>query len=279
MHPRRVRCAPAPRHCADDDDDDDDDDDEVPAAAGSKRKGAYVDPSAKRAKGAGGKAAATKATAKPAATPRDPTATAAAAQAKAAGAAARRQERAAAAREGGGPAKTIQRGSLRASTIKASVEASEERLRQQAAAAKQPKQPGGARRKEFRRLTQDELLAEARQTEIINRASLEAMLRMEEAKRVVHAKSRAPAGPRVRTHSKAGRTTLTFIEMGSVPEAIRASAPVPPPPARCVITGLPAKYRDPQTGTPYATLDAFRTIRGRGRSRSQTYGPGAQAAL
>lgn len=99
---------------------------------------------------------------------------------------------------------------------------------------------------------------------------------MEEAKRVVHAKTRAPAGPRVRTHSKGGCTTLTFIET-DVPDTIRATAPAPPPPARCVITGLPAKYRDPQTGTPYATLEAFRTIRGRGRSRSQTHGPGTQA--
>jgi vacuolar protein sorting-associated protein 72 len=45
-----------------------------------------------------------------------------------------------------------------------------------------------------------------------------------------------------------------------------------------VITGLPAKYRDPQTGAPYATLDAFRTIRGRGRSRSQSFGGGPAGA-
>jgi len=29
----------------------------------------------------------------------------------------------------------------------------------------------------------------------------------------------------------------------------------------CVITGQPAKYRDPKTGHPYATAEAFRKIR------------------
>ncbi len=30
---------------------------------------------------------------------------------------------------------------------------------------------------------------------------------------------------------------------------------------KCAITGLPAKYRDPVTGLPYANLDAFKIIR------------------
>ena len=29
----------------------------------------------------------------------------------------------------------------------------------------------------------------------------------------------------------------------------------------CVITGLPAKYKDPQTGLPYANLDAYKELR------------------
>ena len=30
---------------------------------------------------------------------------------------------------------------------------------------------------------------------------------------------------------------------------------------KCAITGLPAKYRDPVTGLPYANLEAFKVIR------------------
>ena len=29
----------------------------------------------------------------------------------------------------------------------------------------------------------------------------------------------------------------------------------------CVVTGLPARYRDPLTGIPYATTEAFRMLR------------------
>lgn len=29
----------------------------------------------------------------------------------------------------------------------------------------------------------------------------------------------------------------------------------------CVVTGLPAKYRDPKSGLPYATKEAFKVIR------------------
>jgi len=39
------------------------------------------------------------------------------------------------------------------------------------------------------------------------------------------------------------------------------TGPQAPKKAVCVITGLPAKYRDPKTGQPYATIEAFRKIR------------------
>lgn len=50
-----------------------------------------------------------------------------------------------------------------------------------------------------------------------------------------------------------------------------------PPPrsdaaARCVVTGEPAKYRDPVTGAPFATVEAFKVLRARG------VGPAAAAA-
>ena len=37
--------------------------------------------------------------------------------------------------------------------------------------------------------------------------------------------------------------------------------PADPEPTKCVITGLPAKYKDPLTGQPYATIQAFKEIR------------------
>ena len=288
--PRAI--APPPNRRAADDDDDDDDDDDRPSAGARK---AYTDPAAKRAKAAaaagGGKPAkGSKAAAGGMGSPAPPDPAVAAAKAAAAKevAAARKRARA----EGvsgqhvqlGGIGGAARGGSLRASTIKASVDASEERLRQQqqqqdparkAAAASARKRAAP----QLRRLTQEELLAEAKQTEIINRASLEAMLKMEEAKRVVPLSQRAPAGPRVRTLSKGGQTFVTFLEMDALPSALSAKAPPPAQPARCVVTGLPAKYRDPQTGAPYATLEAFRTIRGRGRSRSQSHGPAEAVAL
>lgn len=50
--------------------------------------------------------------------------------------------------------------------------------------------------------------------------------------------------------------------MGEAPVGLRPQvAPPKPQKAVCVITGLPAKYRDPLTGLPYATLEAFRQLR------------------
>lgn len=162
------------------------------------------------------------------------------------------------------PAPAIQRGALRSSTIRASIAASEQRLKQ-TAKSKGPRKTKGV----LRRLTQEELLDEAKRTEIINRASLEAMLKIQESKKAVAEHKAPPSGPRVVMRSRGGITTLTFTEADAVPACLQAKAPTPPEPPRCVVTGLPARYRDPQTGAPYATLDAFRTIRGRGRSRSQ----------
>uniref|UniRef100_A0A7S4B0Y4 Vps72/YL1 C-terminal domain-containing protein n=2 Tax=Chrysotila carterae TaxID=13221 RepID=A0A7S4B0Y4_CHRCT len=52
--------------------------------------------------------------------------------------------------------------------------------------------------------------------------------------------------------------------------AVTVDAAAPKPPTEpavgteqrlCAITGLPAKYRDPVSGLPYANLDAFRELR------------------
>lgn len=50
----------------------------------------------------------------------------------------------------------------------------------------------------------------------------------------------------------------------SMPESLqRRVAPAPPPRAACAVTGAPARYRDPATGLPYATLDAYRELKRR----------------
>eukprot|EP01032_Pedospumella_encystans_P020203 gene20203-22956_t len=62
--------------------------------------------------------------------------------------------------------------------------------------------------------------------------------------------------------------TVTFSMVEAMPAILR-DTPAPFDAAAhkksqtCVVTGLPAKYRDPLTMLPYATLDAFREIRRR----------------
>jgi len=137
---------------------------------------------------------------------------------------------------------------------------------------------------ELVRLTQEEILAEAKQTEIINRASLEKMLRIEEEKRKVAVRDRDTSGPRI-VHRSVRRgdsvlTTVSFVEC-DVPDAVNGIAPPYPAPPRCTITGLPAKFCDPATGTPYATVEAFRMLRGKTGRRSTSFAgvaPGAGLA-
>ena len=68
----------------------------------------------------------------------------------------------------------------------------------------------------------------------------------------------------------------------AMPDALRPrAAPAPPPPALCAVTGAPARYRDPATGLPYATLDAFKELRRRrdaGLLASQAQAAAAAAA-
>lgn len=177
------------------------------------------------------------------------------------------------------------RTSLRASTQEASQTADEtrKRLDQEAKArAERAREMGKKRGVELRRLTQAEILAEAAQTEIINRASLERMLRLEEDKRRVIVRERNTDGPRVRFVSKRNgesvRNTVTFVET-PVPAAIDGIAPPYPVAQRCAVTGYPAKYIDPSTGSAYATLEAFRILRGRtGRRHTGSVGGSAAAA-
>lgn len=69
-----------------------------------------------------------------------------------------------------------------------------------------------------------------------------------------------------RFHSRRGcYNTITFPEMDLIPECWKKhmnqqQKHTQPPSKICIITGLPAKYRDPKTGYPYANLNAYKEI-------------------
>ncbi|CAI5472587.1 unnamed protein product [Closterium sp. Yama58-4] len=122
-----------------------------------------------------------------------------------------------------------------------------------------------------RRWTQEEMLLEAAQTEILNREALAVMLaREEEVKRKAVVEKAIFGGPQIRFHSKDGKNVLEFTKVAAVPPEINAKAPPYPAKLTCVITGLPAKYRDPLTGQPYATIEAFKVIRQRWQEEQAT---------
>lgn len=129
---------------------------------------------------------------------------------------------------------------------------------------------------EYRRLTQEELLEEAKLTEKINLASLDAYQKMELEKKKKTANKCSIKGAIVRYHSvtmpsddqphlKHSRNFLTFTDEASLhqffpnkkPQQMDINLKI------CPITGLPAKYFDPLTKTPYASLAAFKIIRER----------------
>lgn len=150
-------------------------------------------------------------------------------------------------------------------------------------------------------MTQQEMLEEAKWTEVENLASLEAFTRLEEEKRQVKEKKKVIKGPVIRFHSvsmpmiselepdpqlsvSSNETTpttttetantqqqtqycrnfLVFTDTAAYPSAYFPSKkPLKPKRPICPVTGLPAKYIDPITETPYATPQAFKIIRTR----------------
>lgn len=98
----------------------------------------------------------------------------------------------------------------------------------------------------------------------MNLRNLERVLaREEEVKKRAIVHKAVYTGPQVRYFSKDGRSYLEFSRGLSFQSEI-STAPVPyPEKAVCAVTGLPAKYRDPKTGLPYATKEAFNIIRQR----------------
>ncbi|KAI3832605.1 hypothetical protein MKW98_002151 [Papaver atlanticum] len=117
---------------------------------------------------------------------------------------------------------------------------------------------------EEKRMTQEEMLLEAAQTEIMNLRNLERVLAREEEvkKRAVVHKS-VFSGPQTRYFSRDGQSFIEFNNGISFQSEICATTPSYPQKAVCAVTGFPAKYRDPKTGLPYATKEAFKIIRER----------------
>ncbi|XP_073125153.1 SWR1 complex subunit 2-like [Henckelia pumila] len=117
---------------------------------------------------------------------------------------------------------------------------------------------------EEKRMTQEEMLLEAAQTEIMNLRNLERVLaREEEVKKRAIVHKQVYSGPKIQYLSKDGSSYLNFTGGSSFQSEI-STTPIPyPEKAFCVITGLPAIYRDPKTQLPYATKEAFKIIRER----------------
>ena len=170
--------------------------------------------------------------------------------------------------------------SLRQSTI----ETSQERVKNWKALEKKRKKPQ-YKSVSKSRLTQEQLLAEARQTELENLASLDAYTKLEAEKKTFKQKRRVLEGPIIRycsvsmpdvsvvdgahtggesvtMESRCTRNFVTFTDTNSFPDQyFPRRRPVRPKRLYCPVTGLPAKYMDPLTNTPYATSHAFRILR------------------
>lgn len=154
---------------------------------------------------------------------------------------------------------------LRASTKKLTRQKQAEREREQEEqeirrATRPARRSGGG---DGPRLSQEQLLAEAKRTEEANRASLEILLRIEEERKRVGPVVPALTGPMVRFRSDRSATTVTFADTPLPSPPFGLPAPTAPAPRVCVVTGLPARYTDPKTGQAYATAAALRTLRER----------------
>ena len=160
-----------------------------------------------------------------------------------------------------------------------STVASDERRKVQAKADALRKKPARKPVEEIRKLTQVEVLMEAARTELINKASLERLMKLEDELKKEATKKRQLTGPRIKYHSRTymkdthdatkrqrkdpriAVNMMTFTDVMTVPLGYQRHPS--PKPALCVISGKLAKYRDPLTKHPYASLVAFKEIRRR----------------
>ncbi|XP_009771926.1 SWR1 complex subunit 2 [Nicotiana tabacum] len=115
---------------------------------------------------------------------------------------------------------------------------------------------------EEKKMTQEEMLLEAAQTEVMNLRNLERVLaREEEVKKKAIVHKAVYTGPQIRYLSRDGSSYLEFVNGASFNSQISTTSTPYPEKAVCAVTGLPARYRDPKTGLPYATKEAFKIIR------------------
>ncbi|XVF86168.1 hypothetical protein PTKIN_Ptkin18bG0018500 [Pterospermum kingtungense] len=124
---------------------------------------------------------------------------------------------------------------------------------------------------EEKRMTQEEMLLEAAQTEIMNLRNLERVLaREEEVKKRAIVHKAEYSGPQIKYVSKDGSSYLEFSKGLSFHSELSTASPPCPEKSICAVTGLPAKYRDPKTGLCYATKEAFKIIRERFEDERKT---------
>ncbi|RUS78743.1 hypothetical protein EGW08_013494 [Elysia chlorotica] len=187
-----------------------------------------------------------------------------------------------------------ERKSVRRSTaLKSEAAASRQKLDQQ---RDQMMKDMASRKKvdHIRRMTQEELLEEAKITEKQNLKSLENYQKLELEKKRARVVKQAYQGPIIRYHSltmpvinslpyepdvdvdseesevskpelsveeKCERTFVTFTEESTFKQTFPQVKTKAPGKAICPVTNLPARYLDPITQTPYANAFAFRCIR------------------
>ena len=185
---------------------------------------------------------------------------------------------------------------VRKSTRSLTVERAQEtrkRFKEEREKKTQLKQKQQRRLPDARRLTQEELLAEAKVTEEENIASLKAYHRLEADKKKTKIQKVAFKGSVIRFHSlsmpvievsepvvkvddneeddvtvdsskRCCRNFLIFTDAKAFPQAyFPSNKPKVPQRTYCPVTGLPARYRDPITGLPFSSAHAFRYIRER----------------
>lgn len=139
-----------------------------------------------------------------------------------------------------------------------------ERMRAERAAKPAPERT----KVEHRQWTQEELLEEAKETEYWNLLDLERLLTLEaELKKKVPTDKPKYNGPSIVYKSSAkvngGVGTVELRRGAETPAPLRQPPPTPHAGNVCAITGQPAKYKDPLTGQPYATIEAFKELRRR----------------
>lgn len=178
---------------------------------------------------------------------------------------------------------SVERKSVRQST-KEKSEQTERRMKQQEELKKnrEPKRRDSSR---YYRMTQEELLAEAKITEQKNLKSLESYQRLELEKKKTKIIKPTYKGPMIRYHSvsmplieelseqenggdesklteqRCSRNFITFTDEKLLREYFPNRKPKPAARTVCPITKMPSRYFDPVTLIPYANLQAFRFLR------------------